>query len=77
MLGTIDEKHGVFHVVFLLVFTQEDLRRRGRRGRKHPDVKEPIRFGTDGSVQPAALPSHSDHGLVHRDGIRTRVAGRL
>lgn len=31
MLGRIDEKHGVFDVVVLTEFTQEDLHQRGRR----------------------------------------------
>ena len=70
MLGTIDEKHGIFDVMSLLEFAEEHLGERGRCGRKQPDVKQLIRLGTGSGVQPILLIVDANHGLVEIDMIR-------
>ncbi|GGN24483.1 hypothetical protein GCM10009021_27870 [Halarchaeum nitratireducens] len=77
MLGVIDEKHGVGDVVFLTKLPQKLLRQCRRSRRKQPNMEEFVRFGIDGGVQPELLTIDSDHRLVERDVIRTRVAGGL
>ena len=40
-------------------------------------MQEIVRLGVDRSIQPELLAVDSDHRLVERNVIRTRVAGRL
>ena len=40
-------------------------------------MEEFVCFRIDSSVQPAALVTHLDHGLIDRDVIRCCIAGRL
>jgi hypothetical protein len=40
---------------------------------KQPDVKQLIRLGVDGGVQPVALVVDLNHGFVDRDVIRVDV----
>jgi len=75
MVGAIDEKHGVFNIVFLAEFLEEYLDECGRGRRKQPHVKQVICCRISGDVQPVLLVVDPNHGFVERDVIRglTRV----
>ncbi|GAA0307665.1 hypothetical protein GCM10009066_21650 [Halarchaeum salinum] len=77
MLGVINEKHGVFDVVFLTKLSQKLLCECCRSCRKQPQMQKFVRFWIDGSVQPELLTVDPDHCLVERDVIRARIAGGL
>ena len=50
--GVIDEKHGVFDVVFLAEFAEKDLCESVCSGRFELCVEEFVRLGIDSGVQP-------------------------
>ena len=77
MLCVIDEKHGIFNVVFLTNFSKKLLRQSRCSRCKQPYMQEFVRFGIDGSVQPKLLSIDSDHDSVERYVIRIRVVGWL
>jgi hypothetical protein len=70
MLGAIDEKHGVFDIVFLAEFTEKDLGECGRSRRKEADVKQIIRLWIASGVQPELLIVDPNHRFVEGDLIR-------
>jgi hypothetical protein len=71
MLGAIDEKHGVFDIVFLTEFREEHLGQRSRGGRKQAEMKQIVCLGIASGVQPVLLVVDPNHRLVERDLIRT------
>ena len=73
----IDEKHGVFDVVFLPKFVEKLLGGCCCSCRNVPQMEKFVRLGIDGGVQPELLTFDSDHGLVDRDAIRARATGGL
>jgi hypothetical protein len=77
MLCTIDEKHGSFDIVFLTELTEENLGRYGGCRGKQPDVKQVIRFGIGGGIQPVLLGVNPNHRLVKRNVIRTSTLSGL
>jgi hypothetical protein len=77
MFRVIDEKHGVFDVVFLAEFSQEAFGHDGRSRREQPYMQEFVGIGIDGGGQPELLAVDADHRLGERDVIRTRLTGRL
>jgi len=77
MLGVIDEKHGVFEIVFLTKLLQKLLCQCRRCRGKQPNMQELVRFWIDSSVQPELLAIDLDHRLVKRNVIRAHVSGRL
>ncbi len=74
MLGAIDEKHGVFDIVFLREFLQKSFSQRGRSRRERPHMENSVRFRIDCSVQPIPVIIDLNHGLVERNVIRSRVS---
>jgi len=77
MPSVIDEKHGVFDVVFLTKLPQKLLCQCRRSRRKKPHMEESVRLWIDSGVQPELLTVDSDHRLVERDVIRARITSGL
>jgi hypothetical protein len=74
---SIDQKCGLLDLLFLAELSEEQQSELGRECLKQPDMKEFVRGRIDCGVQPTPLTVDPNHGLVDRDLIRNRVAGRL
>jgi len=73
----IDEKHGIFDVVFLAEFTEENLGNTEVLRRTKFHVEEFVCLGIDSGVQPVALVVDLDHGFVDRNVIRALALSGL
>ena len=72
MMGIIDEDRGLVEIVLPAEFAEK------RDGKLcGAGVKQPIRLGVDGGVQPVALVVDLNHGFVDGDVIRVDVTVRL
>ena len=72
----IDEERCVVGLLSVAEFTQEQHGElRGSR-RKQPHVEEFVGCGINGRIQPVSFVVDLNHGLVNRDVIRCRIAGR-
>jgi hypothetical protein len=67
---TIDEKHSVGDVVFLLEFVEKLLGENDRSGGKELDVQEFVRVGIDRGVQPKPFVVELNHRFIDRNVIR-------
>ena len=73
-MSVINEKFGIFDVVFLAEFTEKDLAEsRSVRG-KETDVQKSVCLGSDSRVQPILLIIDPNHALVDRDLSRRFTA---
>jgi hypothetical protein len=77
MIGIIDEDRGLVEIVFSAEFAEKCDGKLCGAGVKQPDVKQLIRLGVDGGVQPVALAIDLNHGFVDDDVIRVDVTVRL
>ena len=77
MIGIIDEDRGLVEIVFSAEFAEKRDGKLCGAGVKQPDVKQLIRLGVDGGVQPVALVVDLNHGFVDGDVIRVDVTVRL
>lgn len=67
---TVDEKQRVGDVVFLFELAKKHFRDRRRSTRMEADVKDMVRYGIDGGVQPKLLVIDLNHRLIQCDVIR-------
>jgi len=77
MLCIIDEKHRVFDIVFLTKLLEKLLCQCRCSRCIEPYMQEFVCVRIDSSIQPILLAVDSDHRLVKRNVIRTRIAGGL
>jgi hypothetical protein len=73
----INEKHGIFDIVFLPKLSKEYFGKIGCCGRKQPKLKQFVRVRISSSVQPVLLIVDANYGLVDRNLIRSFATGRL
>ena len=77
MSRIIDQKRGVWELLFLTEFTKKQHGELRRTRLKQPCVQDFVRRGIDCSVQPVTLVVDLNHGFVHCDVIRLGVVSGL
>lgn len=75
--SNVDEKHGIFDVVFLAEFSEKVFGESGCRGNKQPEMELFVRVWISSGVQPKLLVVDANHCVVNRNLIRFSVTGRL
>ena len=73
----INEKDGVYDIMFLPQFSEEDFGKSGCRGSKQPQMKEFVCVWISSSRQPVLLIVDANHCLVDRNLIRSVAVGQL
>ena len=77
MVRAIDEKHGVFDIVFLAKLAEKYLGKSRCRGGKQPQMEQLVCLWISSNVQPVLLIVDGNHCLISHNLIRSFAAGRL
>jgi hypothetical protein len=77
MSRCVDEKDGLFDLLFLAEFAQEQHGQMRRSRLIRPCVKDLVHLGIDGGVQPVSLVVDLNHRFVDRALIRADVTVEL